>query len=95
MSWSTQRSGRPAQVAEDVVRDAAQAAQYVAQHSPDEAAVLHAAVAAAVAACKACHPDATVSVAMCGSEFSHHPDGLPPLRAQSLSLTFSAQLPTD
>jgi hypothetical protein len=95
MSWSIQRSGKPAQVVADVTADAALAAGYVAQHSADEASVLHAAVGAAIAAVRACHPEATVSVSLCGSEHSAHPDGLPPLRAQSVSLSFSATLPTD
>lgn len=93
MSWSISRSGKPAEVAKGVAQDAAEAVGYVTRHSEAEGAVLHAAVSAALAAAGACHPDAAVSVSLYGSETTHHPDGLPPLRAQSVSLSFSAQLP--
>lgn len=90
MSYSISATGSPADVLRELSEGAKQS-EFLA--SDDERSAFHAALAAAFAAVKACHPSASVGLSLHGSENSRELAQIGPVRVQSVNLSFSASLP--
>jgi hypothetical protein len=90
VSYHISASGSAAEVMAQLSLGASQSQSLA---SDDERSAFHAALAAAFAAVKACHPSASVGVTLFGSESSRDLAEIGPLRVQSVNLSFSASLP--